>query len=69
MLICLYAGTLLLFKNKPTGFIPTEDEGRVYVTFELPEASSTSRTLDVLNSMMEILKQTPGIAHYARSAD
>jgi HAE1 family hydrophobic/amphiphilic exporter-1 len=65
MLICLYAGTLLLFKNKPTGFIPTEDEGRVYVTFELPEASSTSRTLDVLNSMMEILKQTPGIAHYA----
>ena len=29
MLICLYAGTLLLFKNKPTGFIPTEDEGRV----------------------------------------
>ncbi len=65
MLICLYAGTVLLFKNKPTGFIPTEDEGRVYVTFELPEASSTSRTLDVLNSVMEILKQTPGIAHYA----
>ena len=29
VLICLYAGTLLLFKFKPTGFIPTEDEGRV----------------------------------------
>jgi HAE1 family hydrophobic/amphiphilic exporter-1 len=65
MLICLYAGTLLLFKYKPTGFIPTEDEGRVYVTFELPEASSTTRTLEVLNSMMDILKQTPGIAHFA----
>ncbi len=65
MLVCLYGGTMLLFRNKPTGFIPTEDEGRVYVTFELPEASSTTRSLDVLNSMMTTLKQTPGIAHFA----
>jgi HAE1 family hydrophobic/amphiphilic exporter-1 len=65
ILIFIYFGTILLFKTKPTGFIPTEDEGRVYVTFELPEASSTSRSLQALNSMMSILQQTPGIAHYA----
>ena len=65
ILICLYAGAYLLFKFKPTGFIPTEDEGRLYVTFELPEASSTTRALNVLNSMMDILKQTPGIGHYS----
>jgi hydrophobic/amphiphilic exporter-1 (mainly G- bacteria), HAE1 family len=65
LLACLYVGTMFLFKNKPTGFIPTEDEGRVYVTFELPEASSTSRTLEVLHQMMDTLKQTPGIAHFA----
>jgi HAE1 family hydrophobic/amphiphilic exporter-1 len=65
VLICLYAGTALLFKYKPTGFIPAEDEGRVYVTFELPEASSTTRTLEVLDTMMGMLKQTPGIAHFA----
>ena len=65
LLICLYIGTAVLFKNKPTGFIPTEDEGRVYVTFELPEASSTTRSLEVLNTMMDILKTTPGIAHFA----
>jgi hydrophobic/amphiphilic exporter-1 (mainly G- bacteria), HAE1 family len=65
LLACLYVGTMFLFKNKPTGFIPTEDEGRVYVTFELPEASSTARTLDVLHQMMDTLKQTPGIAHFA----
>ncbi|HUI64568.1 MAG TPA: efflux RND transporter permease subunit, partial [Bacteroidota bacterium] len=63
--ICIYAGTTLLFLHKPTGFIPTEDEGRVYITFELPEASSTTRSLEVLNEMMDILKTTPGIAHYA----
>ncbi len=65
ILVCIYVGTVLLFKNKPTGFIPTEDEGRLYVTFELPEASSTSRGLEVLFSMMKTLQETPGIAHFA----
>ena len=65
LLICLYAGTAVLFQSKPTGFIPTEDEGRVYITFELPEASSTARSLEVLNTMMETLKTVPGIGHFA----
>ena len=65
LLVCIMAGTALLFKNKPSGFIPTEDEGRLYVTYELPEASSTTRSLEVLNSIMSTMKQTPGIAHYA----
>jgi hydrophobic/amphiphilic exporter-1 (mainly G- bacteria), HAE1 family len=65
LLICIFAGTAILFKNKPTGFIPTEDEGRLFITFELPEASSTTRSLEALYSMMDILKTTPGIAHFA----
>ncbi len=65
LLVCLYAATVLLFKTKPTAFIPTEDEGRVYVTFELPEASSTTRTLEVLTRMMDIIQRTPGVAHFA----
>ncbi|MCL5027859.1 MAG: multidrug efflux RND transporter permease subunit [Bacteroidetes bacterium] len=65
VLIFIYAGTALLFNAKPTGFIPTEDVGRLYITFELPEASSTTRTVEVLDKMMNILKQTPGIGHFA----
>lgn len=65
VLVCIFAGTFLLFKNKPTGFLPTEDEGRLFVTFELPEASSTTRSLEVLDSVMHIMKETPGIAHFA----
>ncbi len=64
-LICLFVGTGLLFKSKPTGFIPTEDEGRVFVTFELPEASSTARSLEVLHAIMDTLKQTEGVGHFA----
>lgn len=65
LLVCIMAGTAILFKNKPTGFIPTEDEGRLFVTYELPEASSTARSLEVLHSVMDKLKETPGIAHFA----
>ncbi len=64
-LICLIVGTIFLFRNKPTGFIPTEDEGRVYITFELPEAASTARTVVTLHKVMHILDQVKGIGHYA----
>ena len=65
LLICLGAGTFLLFRSKPTGFIPQEDEGRLFVTYELPEASSTTRSLETLNKMMKIISETEGIRYYA----
>jgi HAE1 family hydrophobic/amphiphilic exporter-1 len=64
-LLLIYAVTFILFKNKPTGFIPLEDEGRIFVTFELPEATSTTRSLNSLDNIMNILSNTPGIAHFA----
>lgn len=68
LLLFIILATAFLFKAKPTAFIPIEDEGRVYITFELPEASSTARTVDVLNKMMTILKETKGVAHFAALA-
>ena len=65
LLILVVFGTLVLFKNKPTSFIPTEDDGRLYITFELPEAASTARTVGILHKVMGILDSTPGVAHYA----
>jgi len=65
ILVCIIVGTIMLFKSKPTGFIPTEDEGRIYITYDLPEASSTERTVAVLNQMMDTLKKVPEIYHYA----
>ncbi|HKJ81134.1 MAG TPA: efflux RND transporter permease subunit, partial [Ignavibacteriaceae bacterium] len=65
ILILIYACTISLFMNKPTGFIPNEDEGRVYVTYELPEASSTTRSINVIKKLMNILENTPGIGHFA----
>ncbi len=65
ILVCIIAATVMLFKNKPTGFIPLEDDGRIYITFDLPEASSTQRTVAVLHQMMSTLDSVPQILHYA----
>ncbi len=64
-LVVVYIGTGLLFRAKPTGFIPTEDEGRLIVTYEIPEAASTTRSLEVLNNVMGILKKQPYVAHFS----
>src|SRR3569833_4140158 len=65
ILVCIIDGTVLLFKSKPTGFIPTEDEGRIYVTYDLPEGASTLRSVEVLHQVMAQLDSVPEIYHYA----
>jgi HAE1 family hydrophobic/amphiphilic exporter-1 len=65
VLLCIIVGTVFLFKAKPTGFIPNEDEGRLFVTYELPDASSTTRSIAVLDTIMSILKETKGVKHFA----
>ncbi|MCC9137398.1 efflux RND transporter permease subunit [Pontibacter silvestris] len=68
LLACLYAGTVGLFANKPTGFIPTEDEGRVFISIELPEGSSSTRTESVMAQMGTILADIPAVKNYTAIA-
>src|SRR5579862_2512100 len=64
ILLCICAGAYFLFKTKPSGFVPPEDGGRLLVTYQLPDASSTSQSVNVLNKLMKVLDATPGILHY-----
>lgn len=64
VLLGIGVGCYLLFRAEPTGFVPPEDGGRIFVTFELPEASSNSRTLEVLDIIMNTLDTIPEIANY-----
>jgi hydrophobic/amphiphilic exporter-1 (mainly G- bacteria), HAE1 family len=65
LLICICAGTLVLFRNKSTGFIPSEDDGNLYITFQLPPASSTTQSVEVMKRLMTVIAATPGVGHYA----
>jgi len=68
LLLCIGVATFFLFEHKPSGFIPSEDNGLVYITFELPEASSTTESVDVMQKLMNVVTTTPGVEHYAALA-
>ncbi len=61
MMVCLFVGLFFLFKSKPSGFIPTEDEGRLYVTYEMPEATSTTRSVEMLKGIMARIQNIPEV--------
>ncbi len=61
MMVCLIIGLAFMFKNKASGFIPTEDEGRLFVTYEMPEATSTTRSVEMLKQVMARVSSIPEV--------
>ena len=68
LLVLVIFGAWFMMLKKPTGFIPLEDEGRVYITFELPEASSSTRTQGVMQKLRDILNEYKTVAHFTSIA-
>lgn len=60
ILLCILSG--FLFKIIPTGFVPTDDEGVLLASVNLPASASISRTYDVVERMEESIKDIEGIA-------
>lgn len=61
LLIIVIAAMIFLFKTKSTGFIPTEDEGRMFVTYELPEGTSTTRSINMIKDIMTRVEALPEV--------
>jgi len=61
MMVCLFVGLFFLFKSKPSGFIPTEDEGRLFVTYEMPEGTSTTRSVAMMKEIMGRVQSIPSV--------
>lgn len=61
MMVCLIVGLFFLFEKKPTDFIPQEDEGRIYVTFTMPEGTSTTRCVEMLQTVMKRITAIPAV--------
>ena len=56
--------TFWQFLSRPTGFLPTEDQGFGVLLCRLPEGSSLDRNREVANKINDILKQMPGVWHW-----
>ncbi len=67
VVLLVYAGLLVLtyavFRQAPKGFVPQQDQGRIIVSIQLPDAASLQRTQQILAAIDAIARKTPGVDH------
>ncbi|MEP6653938.1 MAG: multidrug efflux RND transporter permease subunit [Myxococcales bacterium] len=72
VVLALLAGftlvALLSGRRLPTGFVPEEDLGYMYVNVQLPDAASLQRTDAVCKKVEEILASSEGVESYSTIA-
>ena len=61
--IGLIGGTVWMFANLPSGFLPEEDQGYFFMEAQLPDAASLTRTETVLARLEEQLLEIPGVTN------
>jgi HAE1 family hydrophobic/amphiphilic exporter-1 len=63
VLLAVIGGVAVWVGGKlPTSFLPEEDYGYVYVSLQLPDASSLQRTSAAAKKVEQIIMKTPGVA-------
>jgi multidrug efflux pump len=70
LVLPVYGGLLYLtvwsFGQMPTGFIPNQDQGFLFVVCQLPDSASLERTEEVMARADKIVRGTPGVGHAIR---
>jgi HAE1 family hydrophobic/amphiphilic exporter-1 len=61
LILSIMAGSL--GSRLPSGFLPEEDQGYVYMAVQLPDGASLERTDEVCRKIEEVLSQTPGVQY------
>jgi hydrophobe/amphiphile efflux-1 (HAE1) family protein len=64
MVVVAGAGVVGLAKITPTGFLPEDDQGALFVVVQLPGGSSVARTAGVIQQAETILKADPAVADF-----
>src|SRR5216117_254635 len=63
-LLAVFAVGAGLFGSRlPSGFLPEEDQGYVYLALQLPDASSLERTDQAARKIEDILSKIPGVQY------
>jgi HAE1 family hydrophobic/amphiphilic exporter-1 len=60
-LVIIVLTTFWMVKKTPTGFIPTEDQGFIVYSANLPPGASMDRTQKVMNEIDSLLSQVEAI--------
>ena len=57
----LFVATGWLTASVPTGFVPGEDQGYVFLDIQLPDAASSNRTQALIDKITPIIKADPAV--------
>lgn len=60
-LLVVTAATFYMMRSTPTGFIPTEDQGFIVYSVNLPPGASLDRTQHVMDKIDSIMKTEPAV--------
>jgi HAE1 family hydrophobic/amphiphilic exporter-1 len=63
LLAVLAVGAGLFGSKLPSGFLPEEDQGYVFLALQLPDAASLERTDQAARKIEEMLSKTPGVRY------
>ncbi len=61
VIVTFIAILVILMKTTSTGFVPTEDTGRMFVDIAMPPATSAEKTIEVAQQIDRIIKDVPEI--------
>ena len=64
MVVVAGAGTVALSRVTPTGFVPEDDQGAMFVVVQLPGGASVGRTSEVMRQAEGMVKEDPAVAEY-----
>ncbi len=64
LLVLAFAGGIFgISRITPAGFLPEEDQGAFFISVQLPDGASVSRTSAVVKQVEDILEKLPGLEH------
>lgn len=64
MVVVAGAGVVGLATVTPTGFLPEDDQGAIFVVAQLPGGASVARTSEVMRAAEAIVKEDPAVDEY-----
>ncbi|MGK2944831.1 MAG: efflux RND transporter permease subunit [Desulfuromonadales bacterium] len=59
--LLVFGASYYMFHNRPTSFLPQEDQGLIYLNIQLPEAAARVRTDEVLQRVTKELRSIKGV--------
>ncbi|AXV65976.1 multidrug efflux RND transporter permease subunit [Pseudoalteromonas lipolytica] len=62
--VIIFAAAGWLVKAVPTGFVPAEDQGFLFVDVQLPDAAASNRTKEVMHKLGDIIKNEPAATDF-----